>query len=89
MEKQKCLTLTNVIRHCEHKIDIDWNVTHTYTHKKKLTHKNNNEQYKGNGNNNHHHHSHHHRENINVIIISSIIIGRLTQKSKLDKKIKF
>lgn len=89
MEKQKCLTLTNVIRHCEHKIDIDWNVTHTYT-QKKLTHKNNNEQHKSNGNNNHHHHSHHHhRENINVIIISSIIIGRLTQKSKLEKKIKF
>lgn len=28
--KRKCLTLTNVIRHCEHKIDIDWNVTQKY-----------------------------------------------------------
>lgn len=28
--KRKCLTLTNAIRHCEHKIDIDWNVTQKY-----------------------------------------------------------
>lgn len=28
--KRKCLTLTNAIRHCKHKIDIDWNVTQKY-----------------------------------------------------------